>query len=77
MQMFYDKDADQLKEKQTVTVTNGSVTFGLTHCSKYVMAEAVYEGPADGNTMLYIVTALIVIAIVDILAIYGFFVRRS
>ncbi|MEA4977605.1 MAG: MBG domain-containing protein [Methanomassiliicoccaceae archaeon] len=74
---FYDEDADQLKEKQTVTVTNGSVTFGLTHCSKYVMAEAVYEGPADGNTMLYIVTALIVIAIVDILAVYGFFVRRS
>ncbi|MDN5357669.1 MAG: hypothetical protein PWR17_838, partial [Candidatus Methanomethylophilaceae archaeon] len=73
---FYDEDSDQLKEKQVVTVTNGSVIFGLTHCSKYVMAEAVIsEGPVDGNTALYIVTALVIIALVDILAVYVFFVR--
>ncbi len=74
---FYDEGAGRLGEKQTATVTDGAVSFVISHCSKYVISEEKSLGLQGVSTGLYIVAAIVAIAFVDILAVYAFFVRRS
>ncbi|MEA4978107.1 MAG: leucine-rich repeat protein [Methanomassiliicoccaceae archaeon] len=65
---FYNEETKQLEDQgQDVTVTDGKVTFDLTHCSSYVLAEPSPE--EDDNTMLYIGIAAAAIAIIAVAAI--------
>ncbi len=74
---FYDEDAGRLGERQAATVTDGAVSFVISHCSKYVIAEETPSVIHGGSTGLYIVAAIVAIAFVDMLAVYAFFVRRG
>lgn len=75
---FYDEDTNELKETQKVKVTDGSVTFGITHCSKYVIAEEIASvGTLGADAAPYIVAALVAIAAIEVLAIYLFLIRRN
>jgi hypothetical protein len=74
---FYDENAGLLREKQTATVTDGAVSFVISHCSRYVIAEETSSGTYGGNTGMYVAVAIVAIAFVDILAVYAFFVRRG
>ncbi len=65
---FYNEETKQLEDQgQDVTVTDGKVTFDLTHCSSYVLAEP--SPGEDDNTMLYIGIAAAAIAIIAVAAI--------
>ena len=67
---FYDAVEKKLvDQEQIVTVTNGVVTFNLTHCSSYVLAEissnvVIDDTVADNNTMLYVGIAIVIVVLI-------------
>lgn len=73
---YYDEGAGMLGERQTATVTDGAVSFAVSHCSRYVIAEETPSGIHGGVIGPYVVAAIVAIAFVDIFAVYVFFVRR-
>ncbi|MGE0015022.1 MAG: MBG domain-containing protein, partial [Candidatus Methanomethylophilaceae archaeon] len=73
---YYDEGAGMLGERQTATVTDGAVSFTVSHCSRYVIAEETPSGIHGGVIGPYVVAAIVAIAFVDIFAVYVFFVRR-
>ena len=63
---FYNEETNKLEDQsQVVTVTDGFVTFNLTHCSSYVLAEISPDAAVTSdNTMLYVGIAIVILAII-------------
>ncbi len=69
--LFYNETTGKMELKaENLVVTNGTVSFELTHCSKYVLAEGIsVEPPAEDTGVFTSVHAAIILAAGIVLAI--------
>ena len=77
--LFYNEETGKLELKaENLVVTNGVISFELTHCSKYILAEEIPSDSAEDNGVPNSVYAIVIVVVGIVIAIAAvLLIRRT